>query len=142
MFSQQIQQQRFGGIFINEQFCHDYFVSTRWPRKMSCPRCNSDQIYQFLDRKSFKCASCLQRFSVKTGTIFEDSKLPLVKWFSAVWLVTNGSSAITSTALAKHIQVTQKTAWLMLRRLRDASTTKSFNAPLKIEQKANHEEFS
>jgi transposase-like protein len=84
----------------------------------------------FSDKRTHKCHDCRQRFSIKVGTIFEDTKLPLRKWFMAIWLITNHPKGVASTTLAKDLKVTQKTAWFMLHRLRHAARTRSFNAPL------------
>ena len=117
--------------FPDEQSCLDHLQAIRWQDGESCPHCGGMRIYHFSDRKTFKCGDCLQRFSIKVGTIFEDTKLPLRKWFMAIWMITNHPKGIASTTLARNLKVTQKTAWFILHRLRHASTTKSFNAPLK-----------
>lgn len=117
--------------FPTEQSCLDHLQAIRWQDGEFCPRCGSNHIYHFSDRKTFKCSDCRQRFSIKVGTIFEDTKLPLQTWFMAIWMITNHSKGIASTALAKDLEITQKTAWLILHRLLHASTTKSFSAPLR-----------
>ena len=101
------------------------------PRWRVLPHCEGNRIYHFSDRKTFKCGDCRQRFSIKVGTIFMDTKLPLRKWFMAIWLITNNPKGIASTTLAKNLGITQKSAWFVLHRLRHAARTKSFNAPLK-----------
>ena len=70
------------------------------------------------------------RFSIRVGTIFEDSKLPLKKWFMAIYLITSHKKGIASTTLAKDLGITQKSAWFVLHRLRHAAQTHSFNKPL------------
>jgi ISXO2-like transposase domain len=90
----------------------------------------ANQIYHFSDRKTFKCGDCRDRFSIKVGTIFVDTKLPLRKWFMAIWMITNHPKGIASVTLAKDLKITQKSAWFMLHRLRHAARTNSFNAPL------------
>ncbi|TXN21560.1 IS1595 family transposase [Methylobacterium sp. WL9] len=117
--------------FPDEQTCVDHFRSIRWRDGEFCPHCNGNRIYSFSDRKTFKCGDCRKRFSIKVGTIFEDTKLPLRKWFMAIWLITNHPKGIASTTLAKDLKITQKSAWFVLHRLRHAARTKSFNAPLK-----------
>ncbi|MCY1704567.1 IS1595 family transposase [Pannonibacter sp. SL95] len=117
--------------FPDEQSCLDHLQAIRWQDGEFCPHCGGMRVYHFSDRKTFKCGDCRQRFSIKVGTIFEDTKLPLRKWFMAIWMITNHPKGIASTTLAKDLKVTQKTAWFILHRLRHASTTKSFNAPLK-----------
>jgi transposase-like protein len=117
--------------FPDEQACVDHMRSIRWQDGEFCPHCNGSRIYHFSDRKTFKCGDCRQRFSIKVGTIFEDTKLPLRKWFMAIWMITNHPKGIASTTLAKDLKITQKTAWFVLHRLRHAARTQSFNAPLK-----------
>jgi transposase-like protein len=107
-----------------------HFTSIRWRNGAFCPRCGSTKVYTFADVKVHKCGDCRQRFSIKVGTIFEGSKIPLRKWLMAVWLLTSHKKGIASTQLARDIEVTQKTAWFMLHRLRQAAITQSFNAPL------------
>jgi transposase-like protein len=115
----------------DEQAAIDHFTAIRWRNGALCPYCGSTKVYHFSDRKTHKCGDCRQRFSIKVGTIFEDSKIPLRKWLMAIWLITSHKKGIASTQLARDISVTQKTAWFMLHRLRHAAMTKSFNAPLK-----------
>jgi transposase-like protein len=122
--------------FPDEQSCIDHLREIRWNDSEFCPHCGGGKIYHFSDRKTFKCGDCGQRFSIKVGTIFEDTKLPLRKWFMAIWMIINHPNGIASTTLAKDLNVTQKTAWFVLHRLRHASTTKSFNTPLNVEIEA------
>lgn len=119
--------------FPDEQSCVDHLRSIRWRDGEFCPHCGGTRIYHFSDRKTFKCGDpeCRQRFSIKVGTIFEDTKLPLRKWFAAIWMITNHPKGIASTTLAKDLKITQKSAWFVLHRLRHAARTNSFNAPLK-----------
>lgn len=119
--------------FPNEQAAVDHFTAIRWKNGAYCPTCGSTKIYHFSDKRTHKCGDCRKRFSIKVGTIFEDSKIELRKWMMAVWLVTSHKKGIASTQLAKDIGVTQKTAWFMLHRLRHAAATKSFNTPLRGE---------
>lgn len=119
--------------FPTEQHAVDHLRALRWGSENEgayCPHCNSKKIYHFSNGKSHKCGDCKKRFSIKVGTIFEDSKVGLQKWFMAIWLITSHKKGIASTQLAKDISVTQKTAWFMLHRLRHAARTQSFNRPL------------
>jgi len=115
----------------DEQAAIDHFRALRWKDGAYCPHCGSVKVYHFSDNRTHKCGDCRQRFSIKVGTIFEDTKIPIRKWLAAIWMLTSHKKGIASTTLAKDIKVTQKTAWFMLHRLRHAATTKSFNAPLK-----------
>jgi transposase-like protein len=117
--------------FPDEQACVDHLRAIRWRDGEFCPHCGSTKIYHFSDRKTFKCGDCRDRFSIKVGTIFEDTKLSLRKWFMAIWMITNHPKGTASITLAKDLKITQKSAWFMLHRLRHAARTNSFNAPLK-----------
>lgn len=114
----------------DEQAAIEYFATVRWKHGAFCPHCGSSKVYHFSDGRTRKCGECRKRFSIKVGTIFEDSKIGLREWILAVWLVANHNKGIASTQLAKDVGVTQKTAWFMLHRLRYAAQTKSFNRPL------------
>lgn len=117
-------------VIPDEQAAVDHFTAIRWKDGAFCPLCGSTKVYHFSDKRTHKCGDCRKRFSIKVGTIFQDTKIPLQKWLMAVWLITSHKKGIASTTLARDIDVTQKTAWFMLHRLRAAATTESFNAPL------------
>ena len=108
-----------------------YFSKIHWASGEYCPHCRHREIYKFSDGVTFKCAACRKRFSIRVGTIFEDSKVEMRKWLYAIWMLTSHKKGIASTTLARDIGVTQKTAWFMLQRLRYAARTRSFNRPLK-----------
>jgi len=116
--------------FPNEQACRDYLAQNRWDGKITCPHCKADRIYTFQNGKLYKCAKCRKQFTVRVGTIFEDSALPLQKWFIAIYILATHRKGISSCQLARDIEVTQKTAWFMLHRIRYAEKTKSFKNPL------------
>jgi len=119
--------------FPDEQAAIDHFTAIRWKDGAFCPYCGSLTVYHFSDKRTHKCGDCHQRFSIKVGTIFEDTKLPLRKWFMAIWLITSHKKGVSSAQLARDIKITQKSAWFMLHRLRHAARTRSFNRPLKGE---------
>ncbi len=98
---------------------------------ITCPHCSADKVHHFTDEKRYKCGMCRKQFTVKVGTIFEQSPLPLQKWLLAMYVLTAHKKGIASTQLAKDVGVTQKTAWFMLGRLRWVMHTKSFDRPLK-----------
>ncbi|MEQ8710616.1 MAG: IS1595 family transposase [Rhodospirillales bacterium] len=116
--------------FPDEQVAINHFRAIRWSNGAFCPHCRGTKVYHFSDNRTHKCGDCRKRFSIKVGTIFEDSKIELRKWFMAIWLITSHKKGVASTTLAKDIGVTQKTAWFMLHRLRHAIRTQSFNRPL------------
>lgn len=108
--------------FKNEQVCINYLAKIRWDRNPVCPyeSCGHNKVFKYSNGKTYKCSCCQKQFSVRVGTIFEDSKVSLKKWFTAIYLVTSHKKGISSTQLAKDIGVTQKTAWFMLHRIRKA----------------------
>jgi transposase-like protein len=107
--------------FENEQKCIDYLALLRWNGKPECPYCSHDICYELKGaNKRYKCAKCRKQFSVRVGTIFEDSKIPLRKWFFAVYLFTAHKKGISSHQLSRDLKITQKTAWFMLQRIREA----------------------
>jgi transposase-like protein len=126
--------------FPDEQTAIDHFTAIRWKNGKFCPLCgNGDaaRIGTLKGTNTHKCYVCRKRFSIKVGTIFEDSKVELRKWMMAIWLITSHKKGIASTQLAKDIGVTQKTAWFMTHRLRHAIRTQSFNRPLEGEVEAD-----
>ncbi|HEY2445181.1 MAG TPA: IS1595 family transposase [Rhizomicrobium sp.] len=114
----------------DEQTAIDHFTAIRWRDGEFCPYCGSTSLYHFSDKRTHKCADCRQRFSIKVGTIFEDSKLSLRTWMLAVWYVTQHKKIISSVQLAKDLDITQKSAWFVMHRLRHAARTRSFNKPM------------
>lgn len=105
--------------FSDEQTCIDAVASLRWPDgKPVCPSCEKTDHYWLASQKRWKCKECWKQFSVKVGTIFEDSALSLTKWLPALWLLVNCKNGISSYELAKDLGTSQKSAWFMLHRLR------------------------
>ncbi len=107
--------------FNNETVCRNAIVETRWGKgekqDVVCPYCDKHHCVSRKDGK-FRCNHCKRNFFCKVGTIFEDSKLSLVKWFIAMYLITSHKKGISSCQLARDIKVTQKTAWFMLQKMR------------------------
>ena len=107
-----------------EEDCRVYLENMRWNGKPICPHCGSisEHHYKLTQNGEFKglykCNDCRCRFTVRQGTMFEGSNLPLKKWFYAIYLFLSHKKGISSCQLAKDIQVTQKTAWFMLHRIR------------------------
>ena len=107
-----------------EEDCRVYLENVRWNGKPICPHCGSisENHYKLTQNGEFKglykCRDCGKRFTVRQGTMFEGSNLPLKKWFYAIYLFLSHKRGISSCQLAKDIGVTQKTAWFMLHRIR------------------------
>jgi len=110
----------FTDYFKDEETCVKHFVSVRFANGEYCPHCGHTEIYTFKNGKRYRCAKCKEDFTIKTGTVFGESKLPLRKWFMAIYLLVNTSKGISSVQLAKHVGVTQKTGWFMDHRIRKA----------------------
>ena len=104
--------------YKDEQVCIDTVAELRWPKGITCPECWAGQPYYIKTAKRWKCRNCRIQFSVKRGSIFEDSPISLSKWLPALWLLVNCKNGISSYELAKDLGVTQKTAWFILHRLR------------------------
>lgn len=117
--------------FSDEYTCKQHLAQIRWKGTPVCPRCGCQKSYLFKSG-DYKCAGCRKKFTVRLGTIFEDSPIPLRKWFVAIYLLTSHKKGISSCQLAKDIAVSQKSAWFMLHRVRYAVQTKSFNKPGKL----------
>src|SRR5688572_15269423 len=102
-----------------------FFAMMRWPNGPECPKCGSHELYFLTTRRMWKCKvkECRKQFSVKVGTIFEDSPLGLDKWLPAVWLLINCKNGVSSYELARDLQITQKSCWFMLHRIRLAMQT-------------------
>lgn len=122
--------QDFDAAFPDEKAAIDHFRSIRWPNGLSCVHCGSMERIYTLSGGTHKCGDCRKKFTVRNGTIFEDSKLALRLWFKAVFLMTSHKKGISSHQLARDLGVTQKTAWFVLHRIREAATTKEFQEPL------------
>ena len=107
--------------FADEQTCIDFVASLRWEDgKPLCLHCRSENVGFLATRKIWKCKNkeCRKQFSIKTGTIFEDSALKLEKWLVAIWLIANAKNGISSYELHRSLGITQKSAWFVLHRIR------------------------
>src|SRR4051812_21924348 len=113
--------------FADVDVATEFVANLRWPTGPVCPNCGGVEHSYLSTRRLWKCKGCKKQYSVKLGTIFEDSALGLDKWLPAVWLIANSKNGISSHELARSLGVTQKSAWFMLHRNRLAMQTKSFN---------------
>ena len=112
--------------FADKNIAHDYLVNLRWSDGVVCPHCGGLEHSYTTTRKIWRCKSCKKQFSVKVGTIFEDSPIGLDKWLSAVWMIANAKNGISSLEIHRALGVTQKSAWFMLHRIRTAMQSGSF----------------
>src|SRR4051812_30655733 len=107
--------------FASDENCHEFMMKLRWPDgKVRCPRCGSFDVSYLPNARVFKCyvKHEKQKFSLKVGTIFEDSPLGLDKWLPVMWMLVNRKNGVSSWEIHRSIGVTQKTAWFMLQRAR------------------------
>jgi transposase-like protein len=116
--------------FADLDVCHAHMATIKWPDGVvKCPKCGGNHVGIIATRRMFKCRNkeCHKQFSVKVGTIFEDSPLGLDKWFVGIWCIVNAKNGISSCEIARALGITQKSAWHMLHRIRLALKRESFN---------------
>lgn len=112
--------------FSDKDRSREYLAALRWPKGPVCPECGTVEPSFLQTRKLWKCRACKKQFSVKVGTIFEDSPIGLDKWLPALWMLVNAKNGISSYEVARALGVTQKTAWFMVHRIRLATQTGTF----------------
>jgi transposase-like protein len=113
--------------YSDEQTCIEAVASMRWPNGPECPACGHKEHWYLRTQKRWKCKDCNRQFSVKLGTIFEDSPLGLDKWLLAMWMIANCKNGVSSYEIHRAIGVTQKSAWFMLHRIRVAMREGTIN---------------
>src|SRR5258708_9904919 len=118
--------------FSNPDNWIDYIAIRRWPNGVVCPGCGATEVSFNAKRRTWKCGSHhpKREFSVKVGTIYEDSPITLDKWLTATWLLTNCKNGVSSYEIARDVKVTQKSAWFMLQRIRLAMQDDFFGSKL------------
>ena len=112
--------------FAEPAVCVAFMARIRWEDGPECPRCQSKRSSFLTTRLMWKCLDCKKQYSVKVRSIFEDSPLGLDKWLCAMWMIANDKNGVSSYEIAKGIGITQKSAWFMLHRIRDAMRTGTF----------------
>jgi transposase-like protein len=107
--------------FPNEEAARGYFETNRWNGEVSCPHCGSLSVAPVKDQKPmpYRCRDCRQHFSVRTGTVLAESRLPLHKWLMAIYMMTTARKGIPSTQMARELGITQKSAWFLAQRIRE-----------------------
>ena len=116
--------------FSDPDACQDFMVNLRWPDgTVRCPTCDRDDVRYIATRRLWECKDrhAKRQFSVKVGTIFEDSPIALDKWLATIWMIANAKNGVSSYEIHRSIGVTQKTAWFMLHRIRLAMQSESFD---------------
>jgi transposase-like protein len=106
----------------------NFMISLQWPDGViTCPRCESDRNTFISTRRTWQCKSCKKMFTVKLGTIMEDSPIGLDKWLTAIWLIVSAKNGISSYEIHRALGLTQKSSWFLLHRIRLAMQTGTFN---------------
>lgn len=115
--------------FSNFENCQQFMIANRWEDgKVRCPQCGSEEVKYLPNARLYKCYENhpRQKFSLKVGTVFEDSPIPLEKWLPAMWLLVSCKNGISSYEVGRALGVTQKSAWFMMHRIRLALQSGSF----------------
>jgi len=112
--------------FSDQDVCVEFVARLRWPDGPVCPRCGGTEHSYLKTRRLWKCKSCKRQFSVKVGSIFEDSPIGLDKWLAAMWMIANSKNGVSSHEMARSLGITQKSAWFLLHRIRLAMQTGTF----------------
>ena len=112
---------QFFAKFPDEESARNYFETQRWNGQTVCPHCGSETVSECKNHKPmpYRCKSCRKHFSVRTGTVLAESRLPLHKWMMAMYMLTTARKGISSVQMAKELGVTQKTAWFLSQRIRE-----------------------
>ncbi len=107
--------------FPGEEAARKYVEDNRWNGEVSCPLCGSLSVAEIKSMKPmpFRCRDCRQHFSVRTGTVLAESRLPLHKWLMAICIMTTARKGIPSTQMARELGITQKSAWFLAQRIRE-----------------------
>src|SRR5712671_5634305 len=113
--------------FSDPMICLETVAKAKWANGPECPKFAGKQLSFLKTRLMWTCLACRKQFSVKVGTIFEDSAIGLDKWLCAMWLLANCKNGVSSYEVGRALEVTQKTAWFMLQRIRYAMHTGSIN---------------
>ena len=120
-------------FFTDFENCRKFMVAVRWPDGIvHCPTCNSEKVAYLQKARVYNCNTKhpKQKFSLKIGTVFEDSPIPLEKWLPALWMLVNDKNGVSSWELHRALGVTQKSAWFMLHRIRTAMKTRNLGYKL------------
>lgn len=115
--------------FGSEEKCREYLEQVRWPEGVTCPRCGCKSVSTIENRHQYDCNDCRYQFSVRAGTIFHDSHLPLWKWFLAAYMMIESKKGVSANQIKREIEVSYKTAWYLCHRIR-AAMSDAAKAPL------------
>ena len=121
----------FNAPLCREEQCHAALIEMRWPEGFVCPKCGGRKYSYATARRVFQCSACRTQTSVKAGTIFHKSRTPLVKWFLAIYLLTQSKNDVAALELARQLGVKWDTAWLMKQKLMETMRLRNRNYKLK-----------
>ena len=119
-FPESISTYDFFQLFPDSQAAIDFLERVRWPDGVTCAHCDSDRTTKLAAYNRHQCNACRKQFTVRTGTVFESSRIPLHKWLFAMFLLQTARKGISSIQLSKEVGISQPSAWFMLHRLREA----------------------
>lgn len=114
--------------FADQDTCTTFMAQLRWPDGVTCPHCEGKAVSYLSTRRTWKCMNkaCHKQFSVKVGTLMEDSAIKLDKWLAAIWLIADAKNGISSYEIMRALGITQKSAWFLLHRIRLAMQAGTF----------------
>jgi len=112
--------------FADLDVCVAFMSMLRWPDGVTCPKCESKSVSYMATRRMWNCKNCRKQFSVKQGTVMEDSPIGLDKWLVAAWMLANDKNGISSYEVHRALDITQKSAWFLMHRLRYAMRNGTF----------------
>ena len=122
--------------FPNEWTAIQHFERLRWPDGVTCPLCNCGRTTKLQARSYHQCKDCRQKFTVRTGTVFERSHIPLDKWLYGMYILQTARKGVSSLQLSKELGITQKSTWFMLHRLREACNVEAspLSGPVEVDE--------
>jgi transposase-like protein len=118
----------------------NFLAQLRWPNGVTCPKCESKKVSYLSARRVWKCKECKKQFSVKVGTLMEDSAIGLDKWLAAIWIIANAKNGVSSYEIARSLEVTQKSGWFLLHRIRLVMRTGTFKKLSDVSDEAECDE--
>ena len=130
-FQKGLSLSEFNARYGHEKQCHAALIEMRWPEGFVCPKCGGRKYSYAKTRRIFQCSACRAQTSVKAGTIFHKSRTPLIKWFLAIYLLTQSKNDIAALELARQLGVKWDTAWLIKQKLMETMRLRNRNYKLK-----------
>src|SRR5947199_5165869 len=106
--------------FGDDQKCRARLTELRWPKGVTCPRCESNSVSRVIERDQYDCNKCRYQFSATSRTIFHDTHLPLSKWFLAIYFMTESKKGMSALQMKRTLDVSYETAWYLCHRIRAA----------------------